>query len=308
LEPETRTKLSELIYGDADVKSLRHGSDQERVICDNTMAFNAIQYFRDMYFLTVPLDLEKSKSRSITYIYFGRVPTIPFERPRRSLHDLGAVVVPAECPGAGDCASYHFEMIAPEETTISDAVLRFTPLRAGSDPEFARDNDCLDTRAHVRAAIGQELSESMFKATIRIRSGGLAKYAVMSSVFTLTILLAGTVMTLASQGFRFERLDLDSGVTLLLLVPGVVGSVIAGPSPHTVTAELVFPTRLLLWTTSVCSFLVAAAVAVAAAGIFNAVIWILASVVTFVCTALLSYQYLGLVAEETRNRSGQESL
>jgi hypothetical protein len=296
IDDRTLAKIREIVYkSECDVATLREVSDQGQQLYANRNVLETLQYVNSFYFLAVPIGESTNLRRVIQYSYIGRAPQLPSRNLLDEiLNDMGSVKMHAECPAAGDCASYHLEMVAPDGTTISDAELDFRPLARGAESHAACDNDRLDTQAHVWATIGQELETSNFSATLHLRSDATAKGAVLSGGFTVGVLFIGSVLVAVSPDFRYKSLNIESGVALLLLIPGVIGSVLAGTSPHTITANLLFPTRLLLWLGSVCSFVVAFAVAVAAGGRVNLLLWIGACILAIGCESMLWRQYFRL--------------
>ncbi len=249
--------------------------------------------------------------RRLTYSYVESLPTV-IERAREAtssssgrwrrvarwlvdrggrLRNIGEGDWEFPVQGLEQCDSYHLEAIAPEATEIIDAHVQV--VHGPHDIETIEDDDNLPGRAHVQCnAPEQPVHESTFFARLYLRPTGIVTSATYIGLFIAFTLVAGLVLIIAADGnwrlVEGGRQNVDAVVSLL--VPGIFGTTLAGPSRHGYTAALIEPTRNLLFAASFTSYVAGVSIAFDLHGWPAAATWIGITPIAAACGALLAYQ------------------
>lgn len=261
-----------------------------------------LQQLTTSYYMVIWVDLADGLRRVFTYRYLDEVPPAdPVRlRPRPLLHflrhDIGRRAITAETPGAGDCMSYHLDFPAPIGLEIHDARLDVQgPSIDTQPPKVGRavNDSGSPTRAHLFLSFATPVSAGGLSATLRLLPTGLPRAAVASVSFTGLVVLAGTLLVVSSGG-HFERGVSAEAVVAVLLAPGAIGSVLAIPSRHNMTSELLWPTRALLGLASGATLIPTAVTAAGIQGMPQMLLWTGSLALIGWCLTILMRQYLRL--------------
>lgn len=270
-----------------------------------------LSHVRRFYYLLTPLRPESGHRRVVTYSYLEPI-VVPSEETRTAIETAfahngldktapaGERRITAEIANAGDCRSYHLEVVAPPALRIVDAQLRVQEAAHGSNPQDVGDNDRLATHAHMHISDLGALSWGAFTCRMMLSSTGIVRAAVASSLFAFASLvtIAGLIWLPGVVWFVHSDLDQSAGTSAFLLIPGAVGPILATTSNHGLTTSLLLPTRLLMWLTGAASFIAAGAVATGLEGALRIVAWAAACALSATCALFLTRQFVRLRAAE----------
>ena len=181
-----------------------------------------------------------------------------------------------EVSGAGDCASYHVTLKAPEHLVIGTTWLAGdVQLSPRSVKKLVlHDQDRLGVEGHVFAQIGRPVLEASFETELYPQPHGIVRSALWSTIFSFVVMLFGLFLVLFDSR-QVSPLEPSSGTALLLLVPGILAGIVARPLPTSVAATVLGGTHLLLGAKSAMSFVAAFSLSTGLASWPNAIVWIL---------------------------------
>lgn len=157
-------------------------------------------------------------------------------------------------------------MIAPLDLYFKSATLEYDLNNVGievldgeddghrSEP----DDGSVSTVAHVHLSAPRMIRRAVISLTFIHRPTGLPRTSVLSSGLTAALLAAWFVILLRAPNHRVD-VDSQSAVALLLLVPTAIGAFLVAPSPHSLTARVLFPSRIYLGLVSLCPLMAATA-------------------------------------------------
>ena len=187
--------------------------------------------------------------------------------------------------------SYHIQATNPYDLVFTDSRLEFKrPRREGLNQEF--DLDRLPNLGHVHLSGSRRVTECKYIATLCHVSTGLIRSAPLSTLLTTVILTAGSVWVTKLPTHDTGKADTQVGAAILLIIPALIGTLLAAPKSHTLTARVLFKTRVMLFTTSLAPIFPATAVALRCQGTAHLVAWITSATIAILGTLYLSVQYL----------------
>lgn len=256
---------------------------------------------RQFYYLLVPLLPDQGARRVVTFSYLEPIASSPSAEGAigagfpdgPSEKASGVRWLGAEVRGAGDCRSYHLEVVAPPALRILGATLKVQGANPGVIPQESVDNDRLETHAHMHLKDVGSLSWGAFACRMMLPATGIVRAAVASSIFTLASLaVVGCLIWLPGLvWFVNSKVDPGASSEAFLLVPGLVGPVLASASNHGLTTTLLLRTRLLMWLSGAASFVAAGAMAFGLDGALRIIAWAAALALASFCCLQLVLQY-----------------
>ena len=162
LNPQYLEVLQSLVFQEPveDVIHSHQGVSQTLLADSNLLS--AVRMVNRNYFLVVPLPPDGPSRRVVTYSSLEQIPSAsPGSRDR-----MGERSIPVEVPGAGDCRSYHFELVAPPALLVRDAELRLVAAERQAQPRIYHDVDRLESHAHLYVEDAGRLMSAKFSAKL----------------------------------------------------------------------------------------------------------------------------------------------
>jgi hypothetical protein len=208
------------------------------------------------FIVLIPLDGASGRRRVIKFAYdeSALLPTVP-----HSLGwQLGLQPIPFlfRTPAAGDGASYHFEIEAPDELKINDAQLSLR----GPQGEAWTDRTEGLKRAHLYSSHSVRGAQGVGRVDIRLRRAGLLRGSLLVTAFVVVILLIAR-LNLGAAEQRPEAV-----AAMLAILPPVVATYVARPREHALVTEMLVGLRLLVLGAGACSFALGVALVLGAQG------------------------------------------
>lgn len=276
-------------------RAAENGDHQLRALLqDDWIAFLLLQLASNYILLAVVDDLDRRR-----VFKFGYDEQLEERRPMRQRLAEGAGFTPLvftiDVPAAGRTASYHTEIVIPEELRIEVAVLY--------DEEdltiHAVDQNA--DRGAVHAPDVDTSARAMLVVFLRAQREGLPTTAFAVSVVTALLLATGAWLVDLPAGAS-QSMSTGPPISVLLAAQALFVGAIAQRGEHRLVRRLFVLSRTLL--------IVTALSALAAAGVlaFNqsaeAVdrVWKIAAVVTVAATSILGFGWLRAVSPNRRRR------
>ncbi len=213
---------------------------------------------------------------------------------RPGTHPIGVQVT-----SAGDCASFHVHVTAPDEVNLDTATLSAVIDGGGrtDDEELTVvDHDRLGVEAHVFAEIGRPTKKAVLRTRMYLQPGGLPQSALMASGFTTFVLLLALTYLLGPGNLEIGPDSREAAAALLLLVPGVVSGLAGKPTRIRRTTQLIQASRTALGAGMVVSFLAASMVVVGANSLVLGSGFGILAIAAAACTVLMVNQWSRLQA------------
>ena len=301
LDGDLRREIWLCALGSRSVDSLTDATGQLESIRNSSVLGRILEDFDRLYYLVAILPASSSKvlgqRRVLTYDFChpmqeagmgppsgkpgtGGAEGTAFSRLRK--HWSGVTSGDAsrrwscEVSGAGDCASYHVTLKAPEHLVIGTTWLEARlPVGTRSiDNLTLYDQDRLGVEGHVFAQIGRYVQQASFETELYPQPHGIIRSALWSTLFSCAVMVCGLFLVLFDAQ-RASPLEPSSGTALLLLVPGILAGIVARPLPTSTAATVLGGTHLLLGATSGMSFLAALSLSTGWNSWPNAAMWVL---------------------------------
>lgn len=160
----------------------------------------------------------------------------------------------------GNAASYHVEVVAPDDIELLAARLIASDPERGEAPLRRESTSTEEQRVHLQVSGAPRAAYGPLWVQLR---------AVRRGFLTAAVLTAGVIAFLLNVGE--SRLDaitapegsssLEAAATLLVAVPGLVTAYLLRPGEHLMASRLLAGTRLLLLGSAACAFAAAGALA-----------------------------------------------
>jgi hypothetical protein len=252
---------------------------------------------------SVHADAGQPRRRVLGYRYRKALPlpssSSPFLRRQvaalsRLWHRGPELDLPLEVPAAGDCASYHLEIEAPEYLRV-ESELRVSFGAGRSD--VILDDDPSPSSAHMYLSTDRVVQKAVSEVKVTPQARGFVVTAFWSSAFIAASLVFGAVFVNRHRddpqpgepGYA-EALNVEAATTLLLLLPAVLATALAVPVRHDITDRLLRTTRVSVVMASLALYVAAAGLALDADGWLAVGIWVSAACVAGLCWLLLAVQ------------------
>ena len=284
LERVARSDPPAALVAMAELRGRADAAPQVATVLQDPTSAYFLTTFAESYIL-IALLAEPHGRRILKYAYDEHVQFVRGRQRRASrlARRLGwsALVIDVAVPSAAHAASYHAEVVVPEELRL-DAFI----LDARTDELLSTDVERGVDRASLHAPrIGLD-AEPVLVAALRAERGELPTLAFATSAVTALVLLAGAA--LADLGTRTA----GSSVALLLAGSVLFTTAVARSGEHRLVRAIFAGPRWLLSIVAVAALAAAASVAFGAEDGARDAIWYAAAAISLISCLALAVAFL----------------
>ena len=204
-----------------------------------------------------------------------------------------ALSVTLPVSGLNESRSYHVLAVAPLDLLFDTPRCAIKGLDGGQRRTVAVAERGGGRTLHVYVNERTSVTDPTLQVRLRHVRTGEPRFALLSAILSLLVLAVGTLYICAHDPAQIPG-ESDAAVALLLVVPGLIGSILAVPANHSMTSQLRWQVRLWVGISAVPVFVAAVAVALGWRDDGLILVWGLGMIAAAVATFMLWLQRRGM--------------
>jgi hypothetical protein len=247
-DPMTAAAARMVVVGNAPPTIVAASPDGEDLFEDPDFELLVREVSRH-YLLLAPVPTT-SPARRVFEFEYEEMPDV-----QPLVHGLGSRILKArpgiaatfETNGAGDCESFHVEVLAPPDLVIppGSSRLRLESISQGRRTTFVHfDDDRTDRRAHALATGVRALSKGAFHVRFLVQETGQVLALRAATLVAGGLVLMAALAVWFVPPHRLDEIDRSAVTTLLLLTPAVVTTALAVRSRHGLASRMSYGMRI----------------------------------------------------------------